>query len=141
MKKIKLCCFTVNLTHACIIANNFINNELENVKIIYINERSEKRKFKTIISRFYKKIEDNMYYTEWLNEKITHDYNNENFVFVVYGKEQFVNKVNSFLEINDSKGYIINCYEIFNIENTRDIIAKHDFYINTTGVVRKETLK
>ncbi len=141
MKKIKLCCFTVNLTHACIIANNFINNELENVKIIYINERSEKRKFKTIISRFYKKIEDNMYYTEWLNEKITHDYNNENFVFVVYGKEQFVNKVNRFLELNDSKGYIINCYEIFSIENTRDIIAKHDFYINTTGVVRKETLK
>ena len=26
MKKIKLCCFTVNYTHACIIANNFINN-------------------------------------------------------------------------------------------------------------------
>ncbi len=141
MKKIKLCCFTVNLTHACIIANNFISNELENVKIIYINERSEKKKFKTIISRFYKKIEDNMYYTEWLNEKITHDYNNENFVFVVYGKEEFVEKVNNFLDLNESRGYVINCYEIFNIENTKEIISKHDFYINTTGVLKKELPK
>ena len=141
MKKIKLCCFTVNLTHACIIANNFKSNELENVKIIYINERSEKKKFKTIISRFYKKIEDNMYYTEWLNEKITHDYNNENFVFVVYGKEEFVEKVNNFLDLNESRGYVINCYEIFNIENTKEIISKHDFYINTTGVLKKELPK
>ena len=43
MKKIKFCCFTVNSTHAYIIANNFINNELENVKVIYISEKSEKK--------------------------------------------------------------------------------------------------
>ena len=61
MKKIKLCCFTVNSTHACIIANNFINNELKNVKVIYINEKSEKRKLKNIISRFYKKMDDNSF--------------------------------------------------------------------------------
>ena len=41
MKKIKVCCFTVNSTHACIIANNFIEKQLENVKVIYINEKSE----------------------------------------------------------------------------------------------------
>ena len=58
MKKIKLCCFTVNTTHAYIIANNFIDNELENVKVVYINEKSEKRKLKGIISKFYKKIND-----------------------------------------------------------------------------------
>ena len=40
MKKIKLCCFTVNSTHSYIIANNFIDSELENVKVIYINEKS-----------------------------------------------------------------------------------------------------
>ena len=57
MKKIKLCCFTVNSTHACIIANNFINNELKNVKVIYINEKSEKIKLKKIISKFYKKMD------------------------------------------------------------------------------------
>ena len=48
MNKIKLCCFTVNYTHSCIIANNFITNELSNVKVVYINERSQKNKLKNI---------------------------------------------------------------------------------------------
>lgn len=141
MKKIKLCCFTVNTTHAYIIANNFIERNLQNVKVIYINEKDEKKKAKSIISRFYKKMNDDMYYTEWLNEKVINDYITENFVFVVNGKEEFVQKVNKFLELNESNGYIINCYEIFDIsENTSDIIKRHDFYINTSGMVKKEDL-
>lgn len=139
MRKIKLCCFTVNSTHACIIANNFINNELKNVKVIYINEKSEKRKLKHIISKFYKKMDDKLFYTEWLNEKITHDYSNETFVFVVNGKEEFIEKVNKYLDINDSVGYVINCYDIFDIKmETKDIINSHDYYINTTGIVKNE---
>lgn len=141
MKKIKMCCFTVNSTHACIIANNFINNDLKNVKVIYINEKSEKRKLKNIVTKFYKKINDKSFYTEWLNEKITHDYNNETFAFVVNGKQEFVDKVNEYLEINESSGYIINCYDIFDINvDTRSIISNHDFYINTSGIVKKESL-
>ncbi len=141
MKKVKLCCFTVNSTHAYIIANNFINNELKNVKVIYINEKSEKRKLKNIITKFYKKMNDKSFYTEWLNEKITHDYENETFVFVVNGKEKFVDKVNEFLDVNDAKGYVINCYDIFDIDvSTSDIINNHDYYINTSGIVKKEAL-
>ena len=138
MKKIKLCCFTVNTTHAYIIANNFISNELQNVKVIYINEKDEKKKTKSIISRFYKKMNDDMYYTEWLNEKIVNDYITENFVFVVHGKEEFVQKVNRYLELNESSGYIINCFDIFDMEkNASEIIKEHD-YLNTSGMVRKE---
>ena len=44
MGKYKMCCFTVNTTHACIIANNYIVNNLDNVKIIYINEKDENKK-------------------------------------------------------------------------------------------------
>lgn len=140
MKKIKLCCFTVNTTHAYIIANNFIDNELENVKVVYINEKSEKRKLKGIISKFYKKINDKSFYTEWLNEKVVNDYENEEFVFVVNGKQEFVDKVNEYLDINEARGYVINCYEIFDMKvDTYDIISKHDYYINTSGIVKKET--
>ena len=139
MRKIRLCCFTVNSTHACIIANNFINNELKNVKDIYINEKNEKKKLKNIISKFYKKMDDKLFYTEWLNEKITHDYVNETFVFVVNGKEEFIEKVNKYLEINDAVGYIINCYDIFDIKmEVKDIINAHDYYINTTGIMKNE---
>lgn len=141
MNKIKLCCFTVNSTHACIIANNFISNELLNVKVIYMNEKSEKKKLKSIIGKFYKKMEDQMFCTEWLNEKLLNDYANETFVIVVNGKEEFVERVNKFLDLNEFNGYIINCYEIFDLKvDIEAIIKKHDFYINTTGVIKKEAL-
>ena len=69
------------------------------------------------------------------------DYENENFVFVVNGKADFVEKVNEFLDINESQGYVINCYDIFDTEiSTSEIIKKHEFYINTTGIVKKEAL-
>ena len=140
MKKVRLCCFTVNSTHACIIANNFISNELKNVKVIYINEKSQRRKLKNIISKFYKKMDDKLFYTEWLNEKIIHDYEKETFVFVLNGKEEFIEKVNKYIDINECSGYIINCYDIFDIKGeVKDIINKHDFYINTTGVIKNET--
>ena len=140
MKKTRLCCFTVNSTHACIIANNFITNKLKEVKVIYINEKSEKRKLKNIITKFYKKLNDEMFYTEWLNEKVTHDYINDEFVFVVNGKENFIEKVNKYLDVSDARGYVINCYDIFDItEDAQDIISKHDYYINTTGIVKNES--
>ena len=136
MSKYKLCCFTVNTTHACIIANNYIVNNLDNVKIIYINEREENKKIKNIISRFYKSMQDRMYYSQWLNESMLNDYEAEEFVFVVHGKEKFITNVNKFLDINTFNGYIIDCYDICEIKsNIDDVIKAHDYYMNTTGIV------
>ena len=141
MNKLKLCCFTVNYTHACIIVNNFITNELTNVKIVYINEKSESKKLKSIVTKFYSEISDKIFFTEWLDENIINDYINERFVFVVKGKEKFIESVNKFLEINDFNGYIINCYDIFETSHKIDkIMNKHDYYINTEGIVIKEKI-
>lgn len=138
MSKTKLCCFTVNTTHALIIANNFIENNLSNMKIIYINEKDEDKKLGKIISKFYKKIEGKMYYSQWLNENILNNYTEESFVFVVHGKEKFVESANKFLDINDFNGYIINCYDVSDIKSDiNSIITRHDDYINTTGIVTK----
>ncbi|MEG1705300.1 MAG: hypothetical protein RR290_01845 [Clostridia bacterium] len=142
MNKIKLCCFTVNYTHSCIIANNFISNELNDVKVVYINEKSEKKKLKNIISKFYTKMQDRTFFTEWLNERVINDYEKETFVFVVAGKEKFISRVNEFLDLNDFNGYVVNCYEVFDLSTeVENIINLHDFYINTTGIVKKETFK
>ena len=136
MSKCKMCCFTVNTTHACIIANNYIVNNLDNVKVIYINEKDENKKLKNIISRFYKSMEDRMYYSQWLNESMLNDYAEEEFVFVVHGKEKFIANVNKFLAINEFKGYIINCYDICEIRSSvEEVIKSHDYYMNTTGIV------
>lgn len=141
MEKKKLCCFTVNTTHACIIANNYIANNLNNVKIIYINENQENKKIKGIISKFYKNIEDRMYYSEWLNENLLNDYDKEEFVFVVHGKEKFIENVNKFLDINSFNGCIINCYDICDIRSSvSEIIANHDCYMNTTGLLGEKKM-
>ena len=142
MNKTKMCCFTVNTTHALIVANNFIEQRLENVKIIYINEKDETKKIKKIINKFYKNMQDRMFYSEWLNEDILNDYTEENFVFVVHGKERFVENANKFLDINEFRGYVINCYDVYDIkEDIENIIGRHDYYINTTGIVKKESVK
>lgn len=142
MSKVKFCCFTVNTTHALIISNNFIASRLNNVKIIYINEKEETKKIKKIINKFYKNMQDRMYYSEWLNEDILNDYINENFVYVVHGKEKFVENVNKFLDINEFNGYVINCYDVYDIkEDVNEIIDRHDYYMNTTGVIKKESGK
>lgn len=134
--KYKLCCFTVNTTHACIIANNYIVNNLDNVKIIYINEKDESKKIRKIISKFYKSMEDRMYYSQWLNESMLNDYESEQFVFVVQGKEKFISNVNKFLDINKFRGCIINCYNICEIKSSvEDVMRIHDYYMNTTGIV------
>ena len=133
--KYNLCCFTVNTTHACSIANNYICKNLDNIKVIYINEKREFKKIKEIISKFYSSIEEKLYYSEWLNEDIINDYDNEEFVFVVHGNEKFIENVNKFLSINEFNGYVINCYDIYEIKsNIEEIIKKHDYYINTTSV-------
>ena len=137
MNKCRLCCFTVNTTHACIIANNYIVNNLDNVKIIYMNEKDESQKIKKIISRFYKSMQDRMYYSQWLNENMLNDYEAEKFVFVVHGKEKFITNVNKFLDINEFNGHIINCYDICEIKSSvEDVIKEHDYYMNTSGIVQ-----
>ena len=46
---------------------------------------------------------------------------------------------NKFLDINEFNGYVINCYDVYDIkEDVNEIIDKHDYYMNTTGVIKKE---
>ncbi len=138
MSKIKLCCFTVNTTHAVIISNNFISKNLDGMKVVYINEKQEDVKLKNIVDRFYKSIKDKVCCSKWLNEKMINEYDKENVVYVVHGGEKFVESTNSFLDINKCNNFVINCYEVYDIkEEISKIIEKHDYYINTTGVVGK----
>ena len=57
-------------------------------------------------------------------------------MFVVHGREKFVENANKFLKLNDFNGYIINCYDVSDMISTvPDIVSRHDYYINTAGIV------
>lgn len=135
MKNIKVCTFVANYTHSCIVANNFISKEYEKAKVIYINEKSEKEKLKKIVNKYFKNINKQIIYMEWLNEEIVNDYQNENIVLVVNGSESFITKVNSYMCFIQSDVLVINCYNIMDIKTSiSDIISKHDYYLNTDGI-------
>lgn len=139
MNKTKLCCFTVNTTHALIISNNFISKNLEGIKVIYIDESENELKLKNIVNRFYKNIKNKVFWSKWLNEKVINDYEKENIVYVIHGTERFVENINKFLNTNNFNGFVINCYDVYDIkEKISNIIEKHDYYINTTGAVGKD---
>ena len=135
MKNIKVCTFVASYTHSCIVANNFISKEFADAKVIYINEKSEKEKLRSIVNKYFKKINEKILYMEWLNEEVTNDYVNENIILVINGSEHFVNKVNEYMCFLQSDYMVINCYNITDLKtNIEDIISKHDYYLNTNGI-------
>ncbi len=135
MKNIKVCSFVANYTHSCIVANNFISKEFSNAKVIYINEKSQREKLKSIVNKYFKNMNEKILYMEWLNEEVTNDYINENIILVVNGSESFINKVNNYMCFLQNDIVVINCYNIMDIKSSiSDIIAKHDYYLNTNGI-------
>ena len=140
MKLIKVCSFVANYTHSCIVDNNFISKEFEKAKVIYINENSEKEKLKKIVNKYFKNINKKIIYMEWLNEEIVNDYVNENIVLVINGSESFISKVNEYMCFIQNEILVINCYNIMDIKsNISDIIATHDYYLNSDGIqIRKD---
>ena len=140
MKIIKVCTFVANYTHSCIVANNFISKEFDKAKVIYINENSEKEKLKKIVNKYFKNINKKIIYMEWLNEEIVNDYVNENIVLVINGSESFISKVNEYMCFIQNEILVINCYNIMDIKsNISDIIATHDYYLNSDGIqIRKD---
>lgn len=137
MEKTKICCFTVNYAHSNIITSNFIANELNNVKVIYMDERVGEKKNK-ITDEYYRKMKDSNFFTERLNENIVNDYENEKFVFIINGSKKFIEKTNEYLKLNKFDGYIIDSYNVFDKElDVEKIMNEHDYYINTSGLIKK----
>lgn len=135
MKNIKLCSFVANYTHSCIITSNFISREFKDAKVIYINENSQKEKLEKIVNKYFKNLNKEIIYMEWLNEEVINDYVSENIILVVNGSESFITKVNSYISFIKHNVLVINCYNISQIKsNISDIVMVHDYFLNTEGV-------
>ncbi len=54
-------------------------------------------------------------------------------IAIVIGGEEFINKVNDSIDKNSNFYEIINCYNLENVKNLREICEKYSGILNTTG--------
>ena len=151
----KICGFYVSNIHLITMILPFIKEKIqEEVKIetlfqenlninqvlnnLIINEKNKqnilKIKWKKTVLEKYNKIENN------LNEIL----NNEKNIILVGGNINYINEANNilnkFIEKNKLKNItIINCYNISEFDdNIKEILDKHEFIINTSGIHKIE---
>ena len=118
--KRKVCSFAINFMHAKIITENFIRNNFNEVNVIYISEEE---------------VRPNLDKLELKDNENTNNKEENVQIYIIYGGENFIEKTNKFLKMNSFSGYIINVFNIANLQSkSKEIIKKHDFYINTTEV-------
>ncbi len=116
------------------ILNNLIINKEDKEKILDINWKNSRLKKYSYIEKILKNIIEN-------NDEIN---------LLISGSERYINEINDILnvffekytqKINNKKITIINCYEVTEFdENIREILDKHEFIINTSGIHKVEEI-
>jgi len=62
-------------------------------------------------------------------------------VFVVYGSDSFIFKVNKFIDFALKNAVVINAFEISDLKTDfNEIIKRHNFYLNTNGMQIKNKI-
>lgn len=126
MKNLRICTFAANYNHAAIVVENFIKNEYKDVNVLIISEKEDLFKEK------FSKCSGISFFT-WKDEYVTVE--KQKIIFVVYGSEVFIQKVNKYIRFGYKEAYIIDAYDISNLESDiNDILIHYDYYLNTQGL-------
>lgn len=126
MKNLKICTFAANYNHAAIVVEKFIKNEYKDVNVLIISENEGL--FKEKFPKFC-----GINFINWKDEYVIVE--NQKIIFVVYGSEMFIQKVNKYIRFGYKEAYIIDAYDISNLESDiNDILINYDYYLNTQGL-------
>ena len=145
---IKACNFYVSEWHLYAAMLPFVRDELKyNNKVVIISQDNLMIGINNLVNKidikFYNKngIND----IKWIRNIEELDVNSEiNPINIfVQGTEEYIKKVNSYLAEYLKNIYreirIINCYELYDSNNSLyEILDKHDYVFNTGGLKRKE---
>ena len=145
---IKACNFYVSEWHLYAAMLPFIRDELnfENIVMI-VSQDNLMDGIKDLVSKidikFYNKngIDDIRWVRDF--EKLDIDSGVNPTDIFIQGTEDYINEVNTYLQKQLGNIYrevrIINCYELYDSNNSLyDILDKHDYVFNTGGLKRKE---
>ncbi|MGN1330583.1 MAG: hypothetical protein ACI4VN_04530 [Clostridia bacterium] len=133
----KYCAICVNDMHLVVMLVPYIERELERgEKIVTILEKSLKNDVDTLTKKVNlgKDKKAKIKKINW-NENILTDeeiYNIKDKTVLIKGSYDFIKRINKLL--NGDVKRVINCFELDIFEdNSREILQKHDFILNTVG--------
>lgn len=154
---IKVCSFYVNDWHlTTMILPNIKRTIEENTKVITMLENGISRKVEELLSKMNLNpiIKNKILEINWTSNHackysdikrkidLAHE-NAENINIIVNGSKEYVEIVDKNIEkvmknIKGKKVTIINCYEITKYKEINQILDKHDFVLNTSGINKIE---
>lgn len=133
----KICSFYVSGWHLISMLLPYISKQ-SNKNIINISEENLKELVEVFLSKLNLTMEkqEELLKINWNNKKISNINNNQ--IIIISGTEEFINKINQFIERKIKKSSecitIINCYEVMEFnKNINEILNKHNKILNTSG--------
>ncbi len=139
----KICSFYASEFHLEMIILPYINKQLEKNKKIYIvTEENLRNSIEILMSKINleetrkQKILSLDWNNNYINklENIMQKSNEEEYIIIVNGKEEFIKEINKTIESKNNIN-IVNCYRIEEIQNhMKDIVQNHSEMLNTLGI-------
>lgn len=150
----RVCGFYVNECHFTAMILPYITKEIENKnQTITILQNSIKLNIKELLSNMNlnKRLQNKVLEINWnkrypikytkLKEEIEIENRQANNInIIINGDKQFIQKMNQNIKklLNNidiqNEIKIINCYNIEEISNTYEVMEKHEFILNTSGI-------
>ncbi len=150
----KVCAFCVSEAHLSAMIIPYISKQLKNKNIIktFLENNLEKN-IEIILSKIIlngknkkeiKKINWNKNNKKIEKDILLEKNNNKIINILVYGKIEYIKKINNKLNLilnkkTNNKIRIINCYLVDEVDNNiKQIVNEHEFLLNTSGIKKIE---
>lgn len=137
----KVCCFYTSDWHLTVMLLPYINKNVEESKIYMKFEESIEDKFKILLDKLELKNKNKLEHLAWNSSVQEEEYCDKEKIFIVSGNEEYINENNrnieNYYKNRSDKIKIINCYEITEKANLREIIKKNNYInlLNTKGEI------
>lgn len=136
----KLCCFYASDWHLTVMLLPYINNKIKESSSIYMRcENNIEDKMKILLDKLEIKNKRDIMEINWNNQVAENDLEEKEKIYIVSGCNKYIESTNriieQYYENTNTNVKIINCYEINNNSDIRQIIKKNGYkqILNTRG--------
>lgn len=137
MSNQKFCNFYVSENHLLTVLMPYIDEKIKAKKELIVFSQKD---ISSDVKKYLKQVKvfegesEKILNLSWkkCKKEISEEFINKD-IAIVIGGEDFINKINDSIDKNSNFYEIINCYNIEEIKNLREICEKYSGILNTTG--------